>query len=56
LGPGALDDFLQIDPASIRFTDPVNVMPQPGHVYLLDQRALKHWVLLQFALEPEAPR
>src|SRR5262249_32934432 len=37
LGHGKLDDFLGVDPTSTRFTPPSDVVPQPGHVYLLDQ-------------------
>jgi hypothetical protein len=53
LGPGKLDDFLQVDPVSANFVSPGTVAPQPGHVYLLDQKAFKHWVLFEFELDPQ---
>jgi peroxiredoxin len=56
LGPGTLEDFLQVDPASVRLSYPTQVAAQPGHVYLLDQKFFKHWVLFQFKLDPEAPQ
>jgi WD40 repeat protein len=52
LGPGALDDFLQVDPGSVRFTSPRNASPQSGHVYLLEHKDLKHWVLFRLQLDP----
>jgi hypothetical protein len=52
LGPGNLEDFLRADGVSDRFSFPSSVVAQPGHVYLLDQKALKHWVL--FRLEFDA--
>ena len=36
LGPGKLKDLLGVDPTSAKFTSPRNVVPQSGHVYLLD--------------------
>ena len=36
LGPGKVEDFLGVDPTSAKFSDPRNVVPQSGHVYLLD--------------------
>jgi hypothetical protein len=33
----------------------MNVVPQPGHVYLLDHKALGHWVLFQFELDQDVP-
>ena len=38
LGPGKVEDFLVVDPTSAKFTDPRNVVPQSGHVYLLDHQ------------------
>ena len=57
LGPGKVADFLGVDPTSAKFSDPRNVVPQSGHVYLLDhQQSGKHWVLFQLRPDPEAPR
>ncbi len=56
LGPGKLDDFLEADPTSARLVYPTSLVPRPGHVYLLDQKSLSHWVLFQFALDPDAPQ
>jgi hypothetical protein len=55
LGPGKLDDFLEIDPTTIQihFTPANEVVSQPGNVYLLDQKAPRHWVLFQFDYGPE---
>jgi hypothetical protein len=53
LGPSKLGDSLGIDPASASFSSPEKVVPQPGHVYLLEQKAFRHWVLFQFELDPE---
>lgn len=55
LGPGKLDDFLGVDPASARFSDPPKVVPQAGHVYLLNQQHLKHWVLFRLEFDEKAP-
>jgi hypothetical protein len=55
LGPGKLEDFLRVDPPSAKFTDPRNVVPQSGHVYLLDQKALNHWVLFEIEFDEKAP-
>jgi regulation of enolase protein 1 (concanavalin A-like superfamily) len=54
LGPGKLDDFLEVNPTSVGFAALNKVVPQPGHVYLLDQKFFKHWVLFQFELDPDA--
>ena len=43
----------QVDPASANFVFPNNVVAQPGHVYLLDQKAFKHWVLFEIELDPQ---
>lgn len=56
LGPGTLDDFLLVDPGSVSFTAPHNMRPQHGHVYLMEHRTLKHWILFQLRLEPKSPR
>ena len=32
LGTGALDDFLQVNPTSVHFTSPHNLVAQSGHV------------------------
>jgi hypothetical protein len=57
LGRGKLDDFHRVDPTSVRFDAPGRAVPhQPGHVYLLEQGTLKHWVLFQVELDPEVPR
>jgi hypothetical protein len=57
LGPGKHEDFLKVDPTSAKFTDdPSHVVPQSGHVYLLDQKALKHWVLFELEFDQKAPR
>ena len=55
LGPGKLDDFLGVDPTSAEFSDPRNVVPQSGHVYLLDQKHFKHWVLFKLEFDEKAP-
>jgi hypothetical protein len=56
LGPGKFDDFLEIDPKSARFIDsPSSIMAQPGHVYLLDQKSLKHWVLFELQFDDKPP-
>jgi hypothetical protein len=56
LGPGKLQDFLGVDPTSAVFTGPWNLLPQSGHVYLLNQIYLKHWVLFQLEFDEKAPR
>jgi WD40 repeat protein len=56
LGVGKLDDFLQVDATTARFNFPTHVAAQPGHVYLLDQKFFKHWVLFQFEFDQEAPQ
>jgi hypothetical protein len=57
LGPGKVEDFLVVDPTSAKFTDPRNVVPQSGHVYLLNhQESGNHWVLLQLEFDEKAPR
>jgi hypothetical protein len=57
LGPGKVEDFLGVDPTSAKFSDPRNVVPQSGHVYLLDhQQSGKHWVLFQLEFDEKAPR
>ncbi len=57
LGPGKVEDFLGVDPASAKFTDPRNVVPQSGHVYLRDhQHSGNHWVLFQLEFDEKAPR
>ncbi len=38
----------------ISSTNPQEVLAQPGHVYLLEQKQLKHWVLFQ--VELQSPR
>ena len=50
LGRGKLEDFLRADPPPTRFTWSDNLNPQPDHVYLIDHKPLKHYVLFQFAL------
>ena len=55
LGTGALDDFLLVNPASVQFTSDRHLVAQSGHVYLLEQKALKRWVLLRLELGPKAP-
>jgi len=52
LGPGKLDDFLEVDAASARFTQLGSIFAHPGHVYLLNQQAIKHWVLFQVEFGP----
>jgi hypothetical protein len=57
LGPGKVEDFLGVDPTSAKFSDPRNVVPQSGHVYLLDrQKSRKHWVLFRLDFDGKAPR
>jgi hypothetical protein len=56
LGPGKLEDFLDVGPTSAVFIDPRNVVPQSGHIYLLNQHYLKHWVLFQLEFDEKAPR
>jgi hypothetical protein len=58
LGPGKLEDFLGLDPtsAAAAFNGPWDVVPQSGHVYLLNQIHLKHWVLFQLEFDEKAPR
>jgi hypothetical protein len=56
LGPGKLEEFLEVDPRSAKFADPRSVVPQSGHVYLLDQNSLGHWVLFQLEFDEKAPR
>ena len=48
--------FPGVDPASAKFTDPRNVVPQSGHVYLLYPRIGNHWVLFQLEFDEKAPR
>jgi hypothetical protein len=56
LGPGKVEDFLGVDPTSAQFTDPGNVVPQSGCVYLLNaQQSGKHWVLFQLEFDEKAP-
>ncbi len=55
LGPGKLDDFLGVDPTSAGLSDPRNVVPQSGHVYLLNQQHFKHWVLFRLEFDEKAP-
>jgi hypothetical protein len=57
LGPGKVEDFLGVDPTSAKFSDPRTVVPQSGHVYLLDhQHSGNHWVLFQLEFDEKAPR
>ena len=57
LGPGKVEDFLGVDPTSAKFTDPGKVVPQSGHVYLLDhQQSGNHWVLFKLEFDEKAPR
>ena len=57
LGLGKVEDFLGVNPTSMKFTDPGNVAQQSGHVYLLDhQHAGNHWVLFQLELDEKAPQ
>jgi hypothetical protein len=56
LGPGTLDDFLDVDPATVRLSQIRDVVPQPGHVYLLHQESFKRWVLLQLEFDQATPR
>ena len=56
LGPGKVEDFLVVDPTSAKFTDPQNVVPQSGRVYLLNPRWWNHWVLFQLEFDEKAPR
>jgi hypothetical protein len=52
LGPGRIDDFLEIDPASAKLTSESSVVvPQSGHVYLMDQQWLDHWVLFELQFD-----
>ena len=37
-GTGALDEFLQVNPASVLFTSDLNLVAMAGHVYLLEQK------------------
>lgn len=53
LGPGKLDDFLEVDPTVAQFSDLRSVVPHPGHVYLLDQKSLKHWVLFELEFDEQ---
>jgi hypothetical protein len=55
LGPGKLDDFLGVDPASVHLNiNPDNIVPQSGHVYLLNQSSLEHWVLFELEFDEKA--
>ena len=57
LGPGKLKDLLGVDPTSAKFTSPRNVVPQSGHVYLLNnQGSGNHRVLFQLEFDEKAPR
>jgi hypothetical protein len=55
LGPGKLDNFLEVDPTSAWFINSPSIVPQPGHVYLLDQKSLKHWVLFELQFDDKPP-
>jgi cytochrome c biogenesis protein CcmG/thiol:disulfide interchange protein DsbE len=52
LGAGNIADFINIDPTRLRFTPPRGLEPKQGHVYLLDQKHWKHWVLFAPEIEP----
>jgi hypothetical protein len=57
LGPGKLDDFLEVGPPSAVFIRLWYVVPPSGHVYSLNQQVfLKHWVLFQLEFGEKAPR
>jgi hypothetical protein len=57
LGPGKVEDFLVVDPTSAKFSVPRNVVPQSGHVYLLDhQGSGNHWVLFQLEFDEKVSR
>ena len=47
LGKGDLDKFLNVDPAKLNLISPELIRPEGGHVYLLNQEHLKHWVLFK---------
>ena len=53
LGTGNITDFINVDPTKLRFTAPRGLEPKQGHVYLLDQKHWKHWVLFALEIEPE---
>jgi hypothetical protein len=54
LGPGKVEDFLGVDPTSAKFSDPRNVVPQSGNVYLPDHE--NRWVLFRLEFDEKAPR
>jgi hypothetical protein len=56
LGPGKLDDFLGVDPASVHLNvDLGNVVAQSGHVYLLNLSGMKLWALFELEFDEKAP-
>jgi hypothetical protein len=57
LGPGKVDYFLRVDPPSAKFIDARNVVPQSGHVYLLNnQGSGNHRVLFQLEFDEKVSR
>jgi hypothetical protein len=55
LGPGKLEDFFSFDPISAKFSASGSIVPRSGHVYLMEQKDMKRWVLFEIEFDEKAP-
>jgi len=51
IGTGDIKDFLDVSVGRAEFLIPRDIEPKNGHIYLLDQKCFRHWVLFKYELE-----